>query len=88
MACRVAVGHAQREGLNELRGTLRVFHRGRGFGFIAQDTGDEHFVHARQLHAAGIEYPVTGMEFEYELKPSERKHGMFEACQLRLLDRA
>jgi cold shock protein len=61
---------AQRQ--TELRirhlGTVKWFDDVRGYGFIAQDSGEELFVHSSDVLAKGVGVLVQGQSVEYEVE--------------------
>ncbi len=52
-------------------GTIKFFHRARGFGFIARDDGDDVYVHASQVSAKHL---ADGQRVTFSVHPTERGH--------------
>lgn len=53
-------------------GTVKWFDEDRGFGFIAQEDGEELFVHSRSVLIEGSPTLVQGQEVEYEVARTAR----------------
>ena len=66
-------------------GTVKFFHRIRGFGFIEPEDGSKDvFVHATAMEQAGIPSLDEGDKVEYEVKMDARS-GKSSACELKKL---
>jgi cold shock CspA family protein len=66
-------------------GTLKLWKRERGFGFIKDDTnGSDIFVHAIAFKAAGIDPDAVeaGARLNYEVEPT--RDNRTRACNVRL----
>jgi len=53
-------------------GTVKWFDGDRGYGFIAQETGEELFVHASAIIAGGQAWLQEGQPVEYEIEYTPR----------------
>lgn len=50
-----------------MRGTVKWFNEGKGFGFIAQETGEDVFVHFSQIEGDGFKTLNDGDQVEYDV---------------------
>jgi cold shock CspA family protein len=67
----------------QITGHVIFYDTTRGFGFIRQDRGGEDvFVHVRDLNDAGNVLSI-GDRVKFEIQPSKKKIGKFEACKVR-----
>ena len=48
-------------------GTVKWFNEGKGFGFIAQETGEDVFVHFSQIEGDGFKTLNDGDPVEYDV---------------------
>ena len=56
-----------------LKGTVKFFDPGKGYGFITADTGGKDaYVHVSAVHAAGMQTLDKDQRFSYELANDER----------------
>ena len=49
------------------RGTVKWFNEAKGFGFIAQETGEDVFVHFSQIEGNGFKTLTDGDQVEYDV---------------------
>ena len=49
------------------RGTVKFFNTQKGYGFIAQEEGDDVFVHYSNITGSGIKNLEEGQEVEFEI---------------------
>jgi CspA family cold shock protein len=71
------------------KGTIKYFDEGRGFGFIAPDDGSESvFVHISAIIESNAGRLKDGDRVSFEVRPSARKAGQFEAFRLQKLNAA
>ena len=49
------------------RGTVKVFNTQKGYGFIAQEEGDDVFVHYSNISGDGFKNLEEGQEVEFEV---------------------
>ncbi len=49
------------------RGTVKWFNEAKGFGFIAQETGEDVFVHFSAIQANGFKTLAEGDQVEFEV---------------------
>jgi CspA family cold shock protein len=54
------------------RGTVKWFHRKKGYGFITSEKGDDVFVHYTTISGDGFKYLEDGEEVEFELEQAEK----------------
>lgn len=54
------------------RGTVKWFHRKKGYGFITSEKGEDVFVHYTTISGDGFKYLEDGEEVEFELEPAEK----------------
>lgn len=60
------------------KGTVKFFHRIRGFGFIEPEDGSKDvFVHASAIEQAGIPSLDEGDKVEYDVKQDDRSGKSF-----------
>lgn len=65
-----------------IRGTVKFFNSSKGYGFITPDTGGQDvFVHASALEAAGINGLMEGDKVSFELEDDRKGRGK-KAAQL------
>jgi len=50
-----------------VRGTVKWFNEAKGFGFIAQETGEDVFVHFSQIEGGGFKTLADGDQVEYDV---------------------
>ena len=50
------------------RGKVKWFNDAKGFGFIAQETGEDVFVHFSSIQMDGFKTLVEGQEVEFEVQ--------------------
>ena len=69
-------------------GTLKFMHLTRGYGFLVTATGENHFVHLRDLEESSINCDLLKdgvTKFEYTLQPDTRNKKL-KAVALKILD--
>ena len=49
------------------RGTVKFFNTQKGYGFIAQEEGDDVFVHYSNIEGSGFKNLEEGQEVEFEI---------------------
>ncbi len=49
------------------RGTVKFFNTQKGYGFIAQESGDDVFVHYSNISGSGFKNLEEGQEVEFEV---------------------
>tara|TARA_B100000686_G_C16681041_1_gene911962 strand:- start:856 stop:1056 length:201 start_codon:yes stop_codon:yes gene_type:complete len=49
------------------RGTVKFFNTQKGYGFIAQEQGDDVFVHYSNISGSGFKNLEEGQEVEFEI---------------------
>ena len=49
------------------RGTVKFFNTQKGYGFIAQEEGDDVFVHYSNISGSGFKNLEEGQEVEFEI---------------------
>ena len=49
------------------RGTVKFFNTQKGYGFIAQEEGDDVFVHYSNITGSGFKNLEEGQEVEFEI---------------------
>ena len=49
------------------RGTVKFFNTQKGYGFIAQEEGDDVFVHYSNISGSGFKNVEEGQEVEFEV---------------------
>jgi CspA family cold shock protein len=55
-----------------MRGKVKWFNDAKGYGFIAQDTGDDIFVHFSAIQMDGFKTLREGEEVEFEIETRDR----------------
>lgn len=50
------------------KGTVKWFNDTKGYGFIAQDNGDDVFVHFSSIEMEGFKTLAEGQQVEFEVK--------------------
>ncbi len=53
-------------------GTVKWFDDAKGYGFIAQDNGDDVFVHYSAISGEGYRSLAEGSEVQFEIEPSPK----------------
>jgi cold shock protein len=70
--------------MSRLTGTVKFFNTAKGYGFIAPDTGgNDVFVHATALEAAGIRSLSEGDKVSFVVE-NDRRTGKPHAAQIEL----
>ena len=54
------------------KGTVKWFNDSKGYGFIAQSSGDDIFVHFSSIEGTGFRTLAEGEEVEFEVKETEK----------------
>ncbi|GAC1648400.1 MAG: cold-shock protein [Gemmatimonadaceae bacterium] len=54
------------------RGKVKWFNDAKGYGFIAQDRGEDVFVHFSAIRMDGFKTLAEGQEVEFEVKQGEK----------------
>ena len=54
------------------RGTVKWFNEAKGFGFIAQENGDDVFVHISAIEGQGLKNLATGDRVEFDVTRSSK----------------
>ena len=54
------------------RGTVKFFNTQKGYGFIAQEEGDDVFVHYSNISGGGFKNLEEGQEVEFEVGPGRK----------------
>jgi cold shock protein len=68
--------------MSRLTGTVKFFNTAKGYGFIAPDTGgNDVFVHATALEAAGIRSLSEGDKVSFVVE-KDRRTGKLHAAQI------
>ena len=64
------------------RGTVKFFNTQKGYGFIAQEEGDDVFVHYSNISGSGFKNLEEGQEVEFEIGEGRKvmKHWTFGSC--------
>lgn len=55
-----------------LKGTVKWFNAGRGFGFVTDEDGTDHFVHFSQIRMDGFKKLRADQKVEFELDEDEQ----------------
>ena len=55
------------------KGRVKWFNDAKGYGFIAQESGDDVFVHFSSIEMEGFKTLTEGQSVEFELKPTGAK---------------
>jgi CspA family cold shock protein len=55
-----------------MRGTVKFFHSGKGYGFLSRKDGGDVFVHYSGLEGAGFRKLVAGQPVEFEIVPGRK----------------
>ncbi|MDH3495314.1 MAG: cold-shock protein [Gemmatimonadota bacterium] len=55
-----------------MRGTVKWFNDAKGYGFIAQDTGEDVFVHFSVIQMEGFRTLREGQDVEYDVEARDR----------------
>ena len=50
-----------------MRGTVKWFNEAKGFGFIAQESGEDVFVHFSQIEGNGFKTLIDGDQVEFDV---------------------
>jgi cold shock protein len=48
-----------------INGTVRLWIDSRGFGFVSDDHGNDHFAHIREMIKSGIPLPKPGLRVSF-----------------------
>ena len=51
-----------------VKGTVKWFNEKKGFGFLAQEDGDDVFVHYSSIHGDGFKSLTEGQSVEFEVQ--------------------
>jgi len=54
------------------KGTVKWFHRKKGYGFITSEKGEDVFVHYTTISGDGFKYLEDGEEVEFEQEKAEK----------------
>ena len=54
------------------KGTVKWFHRKKGYGFITTESGEDVFVHYSVINGDGFKFLDDGEEVEYEYEQSDK----------------
>jgi len=57
-------------------GTVKWFNATKGFGFIAQEDGEDVFVHFSAINAAGYRELAEGQKVEFDVENDPRGKGL------------
>ncbi len=55
-----------------MKGTIKMFNKEKGFGFIHSEDGSDVFFHYSSLEMEGFKTISAGQEVEFELEQSDR----------------
>ena len=64
------------------QGTVKWFNDKKRFGFIAQDSGDDVFVHQSHVQDSGMQSLVEGDRVEFEIGSNEKSAYAFNLKKL------
>lgn len=64
----------------KMRGTVKWFDAGKGFGFLTDEDGEDYFVHYSQIRMDGFKKLQPGQNVEFEL--SEDNQGRMTAVEV------
>lgn len=53
-------------------GTVKWFHKDKGYGFISRDEGDDVFVHYSEIQQDGFKNLVEGQRVEFTVAESDK----------------
>ena len=76
------------EGRVAVRGTVRFFDPGKGFGFISREGGDDVFVHYSQIQGSGYKSLSEGDTVEFDVAPGQKVEIELDRERLQLFDPA
>ena len=65
-----------------MKGVIKRFFCGRGFGFIDAEDGRQYFCHISNIDIPEGQYPQTGQEVEFDLVP---RHKGMEATDVTIV---
>ena len=68
--CKVNFGGVMSERHN---GTVKWFNERKGYGFIAQENGDDVFVHYREIRGEGFKTLAEGQQVEFGLVTRDKR---------------
>ncbi len=54
------------------KGTVKWFHRKKGYGFIVHESGEDVFVHHTAIEGTGFKYLNDGETVDYEFEKDEK----------------
>jgi CspA family cold shock protein len=63
-------------------GTVKWFNNAKGFGFIAQEEGDDIFVHFRSIQGDGYKTLDEGQEVEFTVSDGPKGLQAEDVCKL------
>ncbi|MEH6556475.1 MAG: cold shock domain-containing protein [Oceanicoccus sp.] len=67
---------------DRLTGTIKWFNNAKGFGFIAQDDGEDVFVHFRSIQGEGYKTLDEGQEVEFTINIGPKGLQAEDVCKL------
>lgn len=67
---------------DRLTGTIKWFNNAKGFGFIAQDNGEDVFVHFRSIQGEGYKTLDEGQEVEFTINVGPKGLQAEDVCKL------
>lgn len=67
---------------DRVTGTIKWFNNAKGFGFIAQDNGEDVFVHFRSIQGEGYKTLDEGQEVEFTLSEGPKGLQAEDVCKL------
>ncbi|GAM60520.1 cold shock protein cspA [Vibrio ishigakensis] len=70
---------------NKTTGVVKWFNETKGFGFIAQDGGQDVFVHFRAITGDGFKTLTEGQKVEFEVEARSKRPSSSERCSTLIL---
>ena len=70
---------------NHLEGKVRWYNQNKGYGFVTDDSGQDHFLHASRLERTGLDVIAPDTRVRFDIDEDRKQPGRFEVNNIELV---
>ena len=70
---------------NHLEGKVRWYNQNKGYGFVTDDSGQDHFLHASRLERMGLDVIAPDTRVRFDIVEDRKQPGRFKVNNIELV---